>query len=92
MADETLASYKAKYGAIDKRLDAGQADQAVKGEIIGLFKSVEAQIADLTTLRDEIKALVDKWKASQGALTAAPPAARTRSSPRIDRCPSHAVR
>jgi tetratricopeptide (TPR) repeat protein len=74
MADETLAAYRAKYAAIDKRLDAGaDADRnAVKAEIIGLFKSVEAQIADLTTLKDEIKALVDKWKAQQAALTAAP--------------------
>ena len=70
MADETLAAYKAQYTAIDAKLDAGLAapERAqVKGQIVGLFKSVEAQIADLTQLRDDIKQLVDKWKAQQSA-------------------------
>lgn len=68
MADETLASYRALYDAIDARLDAGlaAADRAqVKGEIVALFKNVEAQIADLTQLKDDIKQLVDKWKSQQ---------------------------
>lgn len=70
MADETLAAYKAQYAAIDAKLDAGLAapERAqVKGQIVGLFKAVEAQIADLTQLRDDIKQLVDKWKAQQSA-------------------------
>ncbi len=75
MADETLAAYRARFAAIDKRLDAGLADAdpaAVKAEIIGLFKAVEAQIADLSTLRDEIKGLVEKFKSQSAALTMAP--------------------
>jgi len=74
MADETLAAYKAKYVAIDGRLDTGLGDAeraGVKSEIVTLFKSVEQQIADLSTLKDEIKQLVDKWK-SQQAGTLAP--------------------
>jgi tetratricopeptide (TPR) repeat protein len=70
MADETAAAYRAQYAAIDAKLDAGLAapERAqVKGQIVGLFKSVEAQIADLTQLRDDIKQLVDKWKAQQSA-------------------------
>ncbi len=65
MPDHDLATYKAQYGAIDARLDAAQTPEdvaALKGEIIGLFRSVEQQIADLTALKDQIKALVDKWK------------------------------
>jgi tetratricopeptide (TPR) repeat protein len=58
-------AYRARYEAIDARLDAG-VDAAerdvVKGEIITLFKAVEAQIAELGALKDEIKKLVDKWK------------------------------
>ncbi|MBA3854197.1 MAG: hypothetical protein C0503_07265, partial [Gemmatimonas sp.] len=68
MADETLASYRAQYTAIDAKLDAGMggAERAqVKTEIVGLFKSVEAQIAELSQLKDDIKLLVDKWKAQQ---------------------------
>ena len=65
MPDHDLATYKAQYGAIDARLEAAQTPEdvaALKGEIIGLFRSVEQQIADLATLKDHIKALVDKWK------------------------------
>ena len=79
MSDETLASYKAKYAAIDSRLDAGLSDAerpAVKTEIVTLFKSVEAQLAELSTLRDDIKQRVEKWKAQQsggsGSGSAAP--------------------
>lgn len=68
MADETLAAYRAQYAAIDAKLEAGvaSADRArVKADIVGLFKTLEAQIADLTQLKDDIKSLVDKWKAQQ---------------------------
>ena len=68
MADETYASYKAQYAAIDAKLDAGVAGDErarVKGEIVGLFKAIEAQVAELTRLKDDIKQLVDKWKAMQ---------------------------
>ena len=73
MADETLASYRATYASIDQRLDVGLTDAerpAVKTEIVTLFKSVEQQIAELSTLRDEIKLLVDKWKTQQSASAA----------------------
>lgn len=76
MADETLAAYKAQYAAVDAQLDAGvaPADRAkVKADIVGLFKSVEAQIADLTQLKDDIKQLVDKWKAQQAVSGVAAP-------------------
>ncbi len=65
MPDHDLATYKAQYGAIDARLEAAQTPDdvaALKGEIIGLFRSVEQQIADLSALKDQIKSLVDKWK------------------------------
>lgn len=70
MADETLAAYRAQFAAIDAKLDAGlaAAERAqVKSEIVGLFKALEAQIADLTQLKDDVKQLVDKWKAQQAA-------------------------
>lgn len=76
MADDTLATYKAQYSAIDAQLDAGvvPAERAkVKSDIVGLFKSVEAQIADLTQLKDDIKQLVDKWKGQQAVSGVAAP-------------------
>jgi tetratricopeptide (TPR) repeat protein len=74
MADETLAQQKARYADIDGRLDTAAASgiddaarAAMKSEIITLFKTVEAQAAEYATLKDEIKKLVDKWKALQAA-------------------------
>ena len=72
MAEETVAQHKARYADIEERLEAaGQgsvddpARQALKVDIFALFKGVEAQLAELTQLKDEIKTLVDKWKALQ---------------------------
>jgi tetratricopeptide (TPR) repeat protein len=70
MSDETLASYKSRFTDIDARLDAtlAEGDRAkVKGEIIALFKNVEQQVAELSALKDDIKKLVDKFKALQTA-------------------------
>ena len=70
MADETLEGFQKRYADIDARLDSGlsEADRAaVKGEIIGLFKTVEQTVADLTALKEHIRSLVDKWKALQAA-------------------------
>jgi tetratricopeptide (TPR) repeat protein len=72
MAEETVAQHKARYADIEERLEAaaqGSVDdparQALKVDIFALFKGVEAQLAELTQLKDEIKTLVDKWKALQ---------------------------
>ncbi|MDQ8166092.1 MAG: tetratricopeptide repeat protein [Gemmatimonadota bacterium] len=74
MADETLAQYRARYADIDGRLDTAAAsgiDDAsratVKTEIITLFKAVEQQATEMAALKDQIKTLVDKWKALQAA-------------------------
>jgi tetratricopeptide (TPR) repeat protein len=71
MADETLAGFRARYAEIDRRLDTvlAEADRAnVKAEIIGLFKTVEQAVTDLAALKEEIRALVDKWKVQQAAV------------------------
>jgi tetratricopeptide (TPR) repeat protein len=75
MPDETLAEFRTRYADIDRRLDAGLADGEranVKTEIIGLFKTVEQTVADLSALKEEIRSLVDKWKAQQAAPSLAP--------------------
>jgi tetratricopeptide (TPR) repeat protein len=72
MADETLAQQKARFTDIDGRLDAASnqlgglddaARAAMKVEIITLFKAVEAQATEFAALKDQIRTLVDKWKA-----------------------------
>jgi tetratricopeptide (TPR) repeat protein len=62
------AAWRARYAEIDKRLDSSgtqSADgrDALKGDIVGLFKAVETEIAELTALKEDIRKLVDKWKA-----------------------------
>jgi len=65
----------AQFAALEKRLDAGLAPgerDATRREIIGLFRALEQGIADLTAavqemtaLKDDVKRLVDKFKAQQ---------------------------
>ncbi len=67
MSEPTLGAWRAQYDAIHARLEGGLQPgerDAVKGEIVGLFKAVEQQITDLTALKEEIRVLVDKWKAA----------------------------
>lgn len=73
---KTLAGFRAQCAAIDNRLDAGitaDARAQTKAEIGALFKSVETQIAGLSALKDEIRTLVDKWKALQASDVSAAP-------------------
>jgi tetratricopeptide (TPR) repeat protein len=72
MAEETLAQQKARFTEIDARLDAASnqlggldeaARAAMKSEIITFFKTVEAQAIEFAALKDQIRTLVDKWKA-----------------------------
>ena len=65
MPEQQQQSLRDRYAAIEARLVptlAGPEREAVKQEIIALFKAVEAQLADLTALKDEVKGLVDRWK------------------------------
>ena len=86
-ADDSL---REQFAAIDARLTPALAPaerEAVKREIFALFKSVEARLADLGALREDIKVLVERWKSlppasgngasptpAGGADAAAPPA------------------
>jgi tetratricopeptide (TPR) repeat protein len=86
MADEVPVALRARYAALDERLDAaampaGERD-AVKGDIIALIKAIDGEVAALATLREEVKALAAKWKTLRdaaapegGAGIAAPPPA-----------------
>jgi tetratricopeptide (TPR) repeat protein len=64
-----LEAFRVRYAEIDARLTKGDASNGardqLKGDIIALFKQVEQRVAELSTLKDEIKLLVDKWKAAQ---------------------------
>jgi len=65
MPDGDAGSLRARYAGIATRL--GQAStaeerEAIKSEIIALYKQAEQELAQLTTLREDIKQLVERWK------------------------------
>ena len=70
MPDAPRPDLRAWYAAIEQRLDAGisPADRdAVKAEIVALFRGVEQEMSELSALKESIRTLVDRWKAAPGA-------------------------
>jgi tetratricopeptide (TPR) repeat protein len=70
-----ISEHRATLQQLDAKVespDAAAQKDVLKVEIISLFKSIEQEIADLNTLKDDVKKLVDKWKALQAAQTLAP--------------------
>jgi tetratricopeptide (TPR) repeat protein len=79
MAEQNVAraitAHRETLKALDTRLDQPDATaqkDVLKVEIISFFKSIEQEIVDLTNLKDDVKKLVDKWKALQAGATLAP--------------------
>jgi tetratricopeptide (TPR) repeat protein len=60
-----VAGYRQRYNEIATRLDQASSSterEAVKREIIAFFKRVDAALGDLGQVKEEIRALVDKYK------------------------------
>ena len=71
------AEWRARYAEIDASLDRapqGAARDALKGDIVGFFKAVEQEIADLTALKEDIRKLVEKYKTLASASPSLAPA------------------
>lgn len=65
MTDTLIDPLRAQYQEIASRVDAatGFAErEALKREIIAFFKKVDGALTDLTQLKEDIRALVDKYK------------------------------
>jgi tetratricopeptide (TPR) repeat protein len=63
--DTTVAPLRGQFNAISARLrqtPSGAERDAVKRDIIGLFKLVDQAITDLSALKEDIRALVDEYK------------------------------
>jgi tetratricopeptide (TPR) repeat protein len=75
MTDAWITGFRSELTQIASRLEAPGADRdAVKKEIISLFKRVDGALADLGQVKEEIRGLVERYKqSSNGAgATAAP--------------------
>ena len=74
MSEAWLATLRGQFQEIETRLaSVGQAAEreAVKRDIIALFKRVDAALAELGQMKEDIRGLVERYKQSSGAATAA---------------------
>ncbi|MGD2134797.1 MAG: tetratricopeptide repeat protein [Gemmatimonadales bacterium] len=65
MSDSIVAPWRARYDEIATALEnvkGTEERERVKKEIIGLFKTVDQAITDLSGLKEDIRVLVDKYK------------------------------
>ncbi len=70
-----ITEHRATLRVLESRVDAADAathKDVLKVEIISFFKLIEQEMSDLNTLKDDVKKLVDKWKALQAGVTLAP--------------------
>jgi tetratricopeptide (TPR) repeat protein len=75
MSESPLAGLKTQYLEIEGRLGAAadaEAREAVKREIIALFKRVDGALTELGQLKDGIRALAERYKQMSNAAGAAP--------------------
>jgi len=84
VADGSTAALRARHSELAARLGApgaaGERD-ALKAEIITLIKSVDQELAELSLLREEVKALAERWKSVAGSPAAAPARAASTGVP-----------
>ncbi len=75
MGELGLAALRRRHAALAARLDGPRAvsERAeLRTEILSLFEQVDSALAGLTTLRDDLKRLAEKWKELQPATAAEP--------------------
>jgi tetratricopeptide (TPR) repeat protein len=71
-SDPLVAACRAEYREIAGRLDratTGPAREAVKRDIIAFFKRVDAALVELGQVKEEIRALVDRYKQIEATTT-----------------------
>ena len=70
-----ISAHRTVLQSLDSKLtapDAAVQKDALKDEIITFYKSIEQEITDLNTLKNDVKKLVDKWKSLHAGATLAP--------------------
>jgi tetratricopeptide (TPR) repeat protein len=73
MSDTWVAGLRGQYREIEQRIETigGEGDrEAVKREIIGLFKRVDGALGELAQLKEDIRTLVDRYKQASAAADA----------------------
>jgi tetratricopeptide (TPR) repeat protein len=73
VSDTWVAGLRGQYREIEQRIEtiSGEGDrEAVKREIIGLFKRVDGALGELAKLKEDIRTLVDRYKQASAAVDA----------------------
>jgi len=73
-SDSLVLNYRQQYGEIAGRLERASSAldrEVVKREIIALFRAVDSSLTGLGQLKEEIRVLVDRYKQTTPATTAA---------------------
>jgi tetratricopeptide (TPR) repeat protein len=89
MSEQWLAALRGQFQEIEGRLAAGAAAgqpaerEALKRDIIALFKRVDASLTDLTQMKEDIRGLVDRFKQAGVAAESAPAPQFTGSRPAV---------
>jgi tetratricopeptide (TPR) repeat protein len=75
MSDQWLTALRGQFQAIESRLGNSQPTdrEAVKRDIIALFKRVDAALADLGQMKEDIRGLVERYKQGAAAEVATAP-------------------
>ncbi len=71
---ELADAYRARLAALGSRLEAPTATaerDALRAELISIGKGLEQDLSELGALKEEAKALVDRWKGLQGTVAPA---------------------
>ena len=68
-----IAAHRATLKTLDGKLDTPGVDfDSLKGEIITFYRLMEAEMAELTALKDDVKKMVEKWKTLSAGQSLAP--------------------
>jgi tetratricopeptide (TPR) repeat protein len=75
MSETLLTAFRGQFQAIESRLSAAQPvdREAVKRDIIALFKRVDAALSDLGVMKEDIRGLVERYKQGAAAEVASAP-------------------
>jgi len=82
-ADELLAAWEERSAGIAGRLEAGDASDAVKNEIVALFKEAETAAERMTAFKESLRELVQRYKSLAAEKPAKAAKARSRVSDHI---------
>ncbi|HET6680776.1 MAG TPA: tetratricopeptide repeat protein [Gemmatimonadaceae bacterium] len=69
MPDDTSSGYRRRHDAIAGRLDANPGARerdGLKDDIAALYRELDREIAAMTAVREDVRALVERWKSVFG--------------------------